>query len=86
MLAPMITQTSKRLLFNINGIAAPALSRLSSRRYFSDDRPKTLQYQDKLGHLPVPDLSETMDKFLKTAEPHLTEQEFNGNNSRSKAE
>jgi hypothetical protein len=39
---------------------------------------RTLEFQDRLGHLPVPNLEETMAKFLRTAQPHLTESEFKG--------
>ena len=55
-------------------------SRITSVRLFSEDRKpvKTLEYQNQLGKLPVPDLKDTVAKFLKTAQPHLSESEFAG--------
>lgn len=37
---------------------------------------KQLTNPQALPHLPVPTLSETMEKFLRTVEPHLNETEF----------
>jgi hypothetical protein len=73
MLTPIVSRVPKRVLFNLNGILN------SSVRCFADDRkPKTLEYQNRLGKLPVPDLRDTLNKFLTTAEPHLTKSEFKG--------
>jgi hypothetical protein len=81
MLTPLLTRNSKKACSILNGLVSTS-SKLCSVRLFADNHrltsAKTLQYQDKLGHLPVPDLQETMARFLKTAEPHLTEAELKG--------
>lgn len=77
MMSPIFIRASKRGLVNLNAL----VNSTTRLRYLSDDKsgkPKTLQFQDQLGQLPVPDLNETMARFLKTAQPHLTEQEFKG--------
>lgn len=42
----------------------------------SSGGPKTLSMQDKLARLPVPELQHTVNKWLQTTKPHLTEQEW----------
>ena len=77
MMSPILSRGSKRGLVNLLN----ATTRVTSARHLTDNksgRPKTLQYQAQLGQLPVPDLNETMARFLKTAQPHLTELEFKG--------
>ncbi len=73
------TPSTRVVCCNLSG-TINAQSRLSSVRLFSEDqRPvKTLEHQNRLGKLPVPDLKDTVAKFLKTAQPHLNESEFAG--------
>ena len=70
---PNLTRLSKRALFNLDSILG------NSRTYCDDRKPvKTLELQNRLEKLPVPDLKETLARFLKTAQPHLYEAEFAG--------
>ena len=55
-----------------SGLAALA----SKRFYSSEDKPKTLALQDQLHKFPVPEIKDTISKFLRTAKPHLSESEY----------
>ena len=46
------------------------------RRTKSDVSPKTLDLQNKLGGLPVPNINDTVAKFLISAKPLLDNEEF----------
>ena len=46
------------------------------RRTKSDVSPKTLDLQNKLGGLPVPNVNDTVAKFLISAKPLLDNEEF----------
>jgi len=49
----------------------------SNRLYSTSEKPpKTLSLQDQLKRLPVPELKDTVSKFLITAKPHLSEEEY----------
>ena len=73
---PNLARLPTRAVFNLDLILCKAGS---TRSYCDDQKPvKTLELQNRLEKLPVPDLKETLAKFLKTAQPHLTAAEFAG--------
>lgn len=43
----------------------------------TDPQETTFQNDNKLPSLPVPDLRDSLDKYLDTVRPHVTEEEFN---------
>ena len=49
---------------------------VTSSRKKTDVNPKTLELQNKLGNLPVPNINDTIAKFLISAKPLLNDQEF----------
>ena len=52
---------------------------IPTKRNKSDDgdrRPKTLELQNQLGNLPVPNINDTIAKFLITTKPLLSNEEF----------
>ena len=52
---------------------------IPTKRNKSDDggrRPKTLELQNQLGNLPVPNINDTIAKFLITTKPLLNNEEF----------
>lgn len=44
--------------------------------YVSEDE-NTFQNEDILPSLPLPELKQTLDKYLDSVRPHVTEEEFN---------
>ena len=73
---PNLARLPTRAVFNLDLILCKAGS---TRSYCDDQKPvKTLELQNRLEKLPVPDLEQTLAKFLKTAQPHLTAAEFAG--------
>ena len=52
------------------------MSLASKKLFSSDDKPKTLAFQEQLGKLPIPEIKDTVSKFLLTAKPHLSEDEY----------
>ena len=65
----MLTAASGNL--NRNATAA-----VGSRLFSSEDKPKTLALQDQLLNLPLPEIKDTISKFLLTTKPHLSESEY----------
>jgi len=60
---------------NLNrNVAAAVGPRFSSTG--DDTKPKTLALQDQLLNLPLPEIKDTISKFLLTAKPHLSETEY----------
>lgn len=66
---PVLTAASGNL--NRNATAA-----VGSRLFSSEDKPKTLALQDQLLNLPLPEIKDTISKFLLTTKPHLSESEY----------
>ena len=73
---PNLARLPTRAVFNPDLILCKSGS---TRSYCDAEKPvKTLELQNRLEKLPVPDLKETLAKFLRTAQPHLTAAEFAG--------
>ncbi|KAB7494235.1 Peroxisomal carnitine O-octanoyltransferase [Armadillidium nasatum] len=47
------------------------------RDLYISSNEKTFQYEESLPSLPVPDLSQTLAKYLKSIKPFVTEEQFN---------
>ncbi|RXG61022.1 Peroxisomal carnitine O-octanoyltransferase [Armadillidium vulgare] len=47
------------------------------RDLYLSSNEKTFQYEESLPSLPVPDLSQTLAKYLKSIKPFVTEEQFN---------
>ncbi|KAH3716073.1 hypothetical protein DPMN_058789 [Dreissena polymorpha] len=43
---------------------------------FTSDSEKTFQYDSSLPSLPVPSLQHTLDRYLDSVRPHITDSEF----------
>ncbi|CAH1264094.1 CROT [Branchiostoma lanceolatum] len=48
----------------------------SSEAENTTPRERTFQYQDSLPSLPLPTLKDTLDKYLYSVKPHVTEEEY----------
>lgn len=51
---------------------APSVSDI----YNATEGESTFMYDDKLPSLPVPDLESTLEKYLRSTKPHVTEEQF----------
>lgn len=63
--------------FNKNLLRSSTATKLAvPRRRKTDVGPKTLELQNKLGNLPVPNINDTIAKFLISSKPLLNNEEF----------